>query len=94
MENKIIIIGLSSMSFSDEPENNVLPERKQLTYEDLKLYYGTIEAIPESIVKTREEMEKLATALSALSFGRQKVVINKMHSVNPHERNYKNKRKW
>lgn len=93
MENKLII-GLNSISISYEPEKVVFTGRTQLTYEDLKLYFESIGGIPEPIEKTREEMGKLATALTALSFGKQKVVINKMHSVNPHERNYKNKRKW
>lgn len=91
---EILIIGLSDIKVLQETEINVLDQRKQLMYEDLKLYIDFIGAIPVPIKEAREEMEKLASAMTALSFGKQKVVINEIKSVNPNERHYKNKRKW
>lgn len=91
---EILIIGLSEIKFSVSNENNNQDQRTKLTYDDLKQYIDSIGTIPEPIKEAREEFEKLATAMTALSFGKQKVVINEICSVNPNERQYKNKRKW
>ena len=76
--DKIIVVGTS----------------QNITYECLIDFITAIDKIPEPIKKGREEMEELGHTLTALTFGKQKVVINEIPQVNPHERKYKNKRKW
>ncbi|MCT2563968.1 hypothetical protein [Chryseobacterium herbae] len=93
MEKKLVV-GLAGFSSLQEKENNVLDQRKQLTYEDLLQLHEFVRTIPEPIKEAREEFERLATAMTALSAGRHKVIINEIHSVNPNERHFKNKRKW
>ncbi|RQO37932.1 hypothetical protein DBR39_13670 [Chryseobacterium sp. KBW03] len=89
--SKIIIVGTNEIKSLQEGEKNVTDYRKHLTYEEL---HALLKAIPEPIEKSREDFEKLATAMTSLSFGKQKVVINEIHSVNPNARHFKNKRKW
>lgn len=92
---RLTIIGLDYFEFMEAIEKVNLATRQKITFEDLvelEIFFQNI--VPDDIKKSNEEFEKLGEALTALSFGKHKVVINEIPQVNPHERKFKNKRKW
>ncbi|MBL7881370.1 MAG: hypothetical protein JNN23_16165 [Chryseobacterium gambrini] len=92
--DKNVIIGIKELKILEALEKIKASTNQNITYEDLTGFINSLDKIPEPKKKGREEMEKLGHALTALTFGKQKVVINEIPQVNPHERKFKNKRKW
>ncbi|HAO08185.1 MAG TPA: hypothetical protein DCQ50_14645 [Chryseobacterium sp.] len=92
--DKIIVVGIKDLKIFESLEKIKESTSQNITYECFIDFITAVNKIPEPIKKGREEMEELGHALTALTFGKQKVVINEIPQVNPHERKYKNKRKW
>lgn len=92
---RLIIIGLDYIECMQAIEKVNSATKQKLTFEDLvELEMFLQNVVPDDIVKSREEFENLGEALTALSFGKEKIVFNEIPTVNPHERQYKNKRRW